>query len=81
MDNYLIKGTQTDGEHEYFIHSMVELECRPSDKEALNILIKDHAFGYDPDDENDPENFMSYGDGLTRIEHTHTRRLTDQNLI
>lgn len=69
METYIINGIQIDGEHEYYIHSIIQQNKNMTDEIAARILMENHAFGYDQDDENNDPNDpnFNYGDGLTNI--------------
>ena len=78
---YLARGTQIDGEHEYFITAILQADHFPSDESAQIALIKEHAFGYDEDEEQlDPDTieYFRYGDGLTRVELDSIDEITEK---
>ena len=81
MKVYIIRGTQIDGCHEYRIYSFVETEEEMTMEKAEKILLENHAFGYDPDDEdNDPnDEYFNYGDGLTAIKFRGLEQITDED--
>ena len=75
---YLIEGTQIDGEHQYRIRSVVESDVELVEDSALQILIENHAFGFDDRDPGiDYDDFYTYGDGLTAITKPNFKEITD----
>ena len=75
---YMIKGTQIDGEHHYSIKSVVESTIELTQDEAYRKLIECHAFGYDSDDI-DPDDFGTYGDGMTSILFSSCQQISDND--
>ncbi len=72
---YIIKGTQIEGDHE---HSIQIAYIFPYNKEVLSdrekllkeahkALIREFSFGFNEDEDFDPDDSETYGDGRTII--------------